>query len=636
MLWRALPLVAVLPYAFAFAWLYRHLGPGAESFATVVVLYAAGQSGLVVGLAAAGLCMTLHWLVGQTLLGIPGETWLQGGPLATALGLFLVGAVVGRLRDLRVQLGVEMAARQATELRLREAQAAAEAANRAKSEFLARMSHEIRTPMHGVLGVAQVLGETRLTPDQQQYLEMIRGSGELLLAVINDILDFSKIEAGRLELDPAEFELVPLLGETLALVALAARQKGLTAALDLAPDLPGVLVGDAVRLRQVIINLLGNATKFTERGGIVLRVRSAPSAAGQVRLDFEVQDSGIGMKPEVISRIFEAFAQADASTTRVYGGTGLGLSISSQLVRLMGGELRCSSVPGEGSRFFFTLELPLADERLPPAPLVQPAARSEPIVGRVLVAEDNRINQVIAERLLQALGVTVDVVADGAAAVAAAGRCVYDVILLDCQMPVLDGYEAARQIRGAEPPGRRVPMLAVTASVIPEDHARARAAGVDSVLLKPLQADELRQAVLRHLPRARRQSRAFALQSGVTELPLLDVAALADLKRAGGVQVVHTVVGLFEEAAAETRQELRAAATDRAVLGQLAHRQRGTAACVGARRLAASLAQLEALARSGTDEEIAAALGRIEHETEAASRALDRFRNADSAAFVVE
>ncbi len=632
-LWRAFPLLLAIAYVLCFTRLYQALGPGAESFATAVVLLAAGQRGLTAGLLAAAGCVVVHVIMGEFALNIPWRTWLHGGQLATAMGLPLVGAVVGRLRDLRVQLDAEVAARVQTELQLREAQQVAEAANRAKGEFLARMSHEIRTPMHGVLGVTQVLLETPLSPDQRQYVDMIQSSGELLLAVINDILDFSKMEAGRMELEQSEFEPLPVLRETLELVAVTARQKGLQVVLDAPASLPRWLLGDAVRLRQVLINLLGNAAKFTERGTIVLRARTLPGAEGRVRLRVEVEDTGIGIEPEVLRRAFEPFTQADASTTRVYGGTGLGLAISSQLVALMGGTLQCHSQPGQGSTFWFEVELAVPDTvpGLPPSTAV--ATLSDAVVGRVLVAEDNRINQVIAKRLLETLGVQVDVVGDGAAAVAAAKRGHYDVVLLDCQMPVLDGYAAAAQIRTSEAPGRRVPMLAVTASVMPEDHERARVAGVDAVLMKPLRADELRQAVLRYLPRVRRVSQAIQPAVPLTELPVLEVATLADLKRAGGLQTVHAVVAIFEEAAEQTRAELEAAAHDREVLMLLAHRQRGTAACVGARRLAASLSQLETIARSASDVEIDAALARVDRETDAALRVLARYRNADSAAF---
>ena len=468
---RMLPLLAIIAYGLAFTRLYQLLGPGAESFATVVVLLAAAQRGLVAGLLAALFCLGLHLVLGELVLGIDWRVWLQGGSLATAMGLALVGAVVGRLRDLRVRLDTEITSRKATEVQLIETQRIAEAANLAKSEFLARMSHEIRTPMHGVLGVTQVLSETRLNPEQLQYLDMIQNSGELLLAVINDILDFSKIEAGRMDLDEVEFELLPVLREPLDLIGLSARKKGLTVRLEVPEDLPLWLVGDPVRLRQVLMNLLGNAAKFTERGGLTLRVKLLTAAAPKVRLRVEVKDSGIGMEPQVMARIFDAFFQADASTTRVYGGTGLGLAISSKLVRLMGGQLLCESEVGKGSTFFFEIDLTAADAA--PAEDAAPLLGAHAVSGRVLVAEDNRINQVIATRLLETLGLTVDVVADGGAAVEAAGRIRYDVVLLDCQMPVLDGFEAARQIRAAEKDGRRVPMLAVTASVLPEDHARA-------------------------------------------------------------------------------------------------------------------------------------------------------------------
>jgi len=629
--WIAGILALIAAYGCAFPWLYRHLGPGSESLAILVVLFAAGR-GLTLGLVAAGLCLVLHFGLAHEMLGMPWSAWLNGGALATALALPLVAAVVGRLRDLHERLDAEVAVRRKTESQLRDARHVAEAASKAKSEFLARMSHEIRTPMHGVLGMAQVLAETQLTVEQREHLDMMHESGKLLLAVLNDILDFSKIEAGRMELEPAPFELVPALREVRELLAPAAHNKGIDLQFEPAPDLVSHVMGDSLRLRQVLLNLVGNAVKFTERGGVVIRARSHSLADDHVRLRIEVADSGIGISDAATKHIFEAFGQADASTTRVYGGTGLGLTICRQLVELMGGRIGCDSAVGQGSTFWF--EVDLQRSFAPPAMAAHgvpaPPARAN---GHVLVAEDNRINQVIARRLLETLGLQVDVVADGAAAVQASSKTAYDVMLLDCQMPVLDGYEASRRIRAAQGPGRRVPILAVTASALPGDHERCREAGMDAVLLKPLQADELREAVTRHLPRQKWQSAALVVASAPAELPIIDIATLADLKRAGGREVVRTVVALFEEAAGEARAELRAALVDGKQLAGLAHRQRGAAACVGARRLAAALTQLEVVAKAADRGECEAAIERIGRELDEALRVLARYRSGDSAAF---
>ena len=627
--WSALLLHLV---AFPFAW--RLLGPGAETLAVLAVLAAASLQGLTTGLWVAGACLVWHVVAGVQWLGVPPAAWFQGGALVTSLAVPTVALVVGRLRDLRVELNRVNQAHQHTEAALQEARVVAEDANRAKSEFLARMSHEIRTPMHGVLGMAQVLAETPLSSDQREHVAMIEDSGRLLLGIISDILDFSRIEAGRLDLDNVDFALEPALRETVDLVRMTARFKGLEMVVDLAPDLPAHVLGDPLRLRQVLLNLLGNAVKFTEQGTITLRARHQLLQPGKALVRLEVQDTGVGIRPEAQKRIFEPFGQADASTTRVYGGTGLGLAISRQLVELMGGGIGCQSVAGQGSVFW--VEVPLEITQAPDLPAEHPRPwRSAAAGTRVLVAEDNRINQVIVTRLLEALGVRVDVVGDGEAAVRAALTGAYDVVLLDCQMPLCDGVTATKRIRATEPPGVRLPILAVTASALPGEHERCRQAGMDAVLLKPLQADELREAVLRLLPRAKRQSAIVERPMKHQDMPVVEISVLAELKRAGGSEVVRTVIRLFEDASAEMRTELQAAATRPDELAMLAHRQRGTASSVGAKRLAAALAQLENLATRGTQGEIHACLARCDRELDDALGVLARYRNADSSAFVV-
>lgn len=624
--------LALGTYAAALPLAWRLLGPGAETFAVLAVLTAAALDGLATGLWVAAGCLVWHVVAGVAWLNVAPSAWFQGGALATSLAVPLVGAVVGRLRDLRVELNRVNRAHQKTELDLRDARSVAEQASQAKSEFLARMSHEIRTPMHGVLGMTQVLAESSLTPDQREHVGMIEDSGKLLLGVINDILDFSRIEAGHLELDPVDFALEPTLRDTVDLLSVTARQKGLQMTADLPQDLPRFVVGDALRLRQILVNLLGNAVKFTEHGWVRLSAGVTPLADGKVLLRLEVADTGVGMPPDVMQRMFEPFGQADASTTRVYGGTGLGLTISRQLVELMGGKIGCTSEPGRGSTFWVEVPLSIQVEPVVAAPAV-PAWRPTVAGTRILMAEDNHINQVIASRLLESLGVSVDVVADGEAAVHAALTGAYDVVLLDCQMPVCDGLTAARRIRASEPSGVHLPILAVTASAQPGEHDRCRAAGMDAMLLKPLQADELRETVLRLLPRTKRHSSIMELPAKQPDLPVVEIAVLAELKRAGGSQVVRTVIRLLEDAAPEMREELQRAARKSDQLAMLAHRQRGTASSVGARRSAAAMTQLEALATRGTQAEIDACIQRCDRELSDALAVLGRYRHADSAAF---
>ncbi len=372
-------------------------------------------------------------------------------------------------------------------------------ASQLKSQFLANMSHEIRTPMNGVVGTAELLADSPLSDSQRAHVDALRAAASSLMAVLNDVLDFSKIEAGKLALDPATFHLPTLISDTVALFAATAQTKGIDLAAHLAP-MREWLWGDATRIRQVLANLLGNAVKFTERGEVALIVEES-AAHGSVR--FSVVDSGIGIPDAVGARLMRPFEQGDPSTTRRFGGSGLGLAICHELVGLMGGNISFTSIPGAGTTFTVELPLPSAE----PADVMNPASiggvwSSPDAAGHVLVAEDIPINQLVARGMLERLGWNVDVVGDGQAAVEAAARGAYDVVILDCQMPVLDGYEAARAIRLL--PGRsgRSPIIAMTANALAEDRQRCLDAGMDDYIAKPITTDGLAEVLHRatHAP----------------------------------------------------------------------------------------------------------------------------------------
>jgi PAS domain S-box-containing protein len=550
-----------------------------------------------------------------------------------------------------VGIHIDTTDRKRTEEELRAAKEAAEAASKAKSEFLANMSHEIRTPMNGVLGTTELLLSSVLSDNQRHLASTVHRSGRTLLAIINDILDFSKIEAGKLELECVDFDLSQILLESLELFSEEARRKNLRLTHHTGEGVPLYLNGDPIRFRQIIMNLLSNAIKFTETGGVSLTAELAKHTTTHVLLRLSVTDSGIGIAAAAKSRIFDAFSQADGSTTRRYGGTGLGLSIVKQLVGLMGGTITVESTCGVGSTFAFTVRfgcqtsgvsshtklLPYLKQTDPnllsnrtmegPYPAFLPTSPETPApkpAGRVLLAEDNPVNREVAVGMLWLLGYEVDVAENGRQAVMAADRGNVQVVLMDCQMPDMDGLTATGEIRHREIASgrRRLPIIALTAHAMHGDREQCLAAGMDDYLTKPFTQMQLRDIVVKWMTRdenpvismptsAHTASRsAFTPHSfRETVQPIVETAAVApgmDLKALDGIRalqrpnrpdILASVLRKYLDNSRGSMEALREAirANDSAALQAIAHRLKSSSAQLGALAVAVHCKELEAM-----------------------------------------
>ncbi|MEH6461296.1 tetratricopeptide repeat-containing hybrid sensor histidine kinase/response regulator [Chitinimonas sp. JJ19] len=491
---------------------------------------------------------------------------------------------------------------------LREAEAGlrhAEEATRAKSMFLANMSHEIRTPMNAIIGMAHLALKTPLSPKQRDYVEKIHTAGVSLLGIINDILDFSKIEAGKLDIESVDFDLDEVLANVAAVTGGRAEDKGLEYLLDIPADLPRHLNGDPLRLGQVLINLTNNAVKFTEHGSIRLAAKLERTVGEDLVLAFEVADTGIGMSSEQAGRLFQAFTQADGSTTRRFGGTGLGLSIARRLVEMMGGQIGVQSTPGKGSSFRFTVRLKPSSAPAPASDYASPAVSVLPKFNgvSVLLVEDNEINQQIVVELLQAAGVVVEVAGNGREALdllLQADRPLYDLVLLDVQMPIMDGYATIRAIR-AEPRFADLPVVAMTAHAMQEEKQRCLDSGMNGHLAKPITPQSLFDTVT-HWTSLRPRTAQAAVPQSTSELPQLDgLNVESGLARTLGDKALYlALLDRFSQEQAGVMERMRAALrNDRATARRLAHTLKSVAGLIGAVQIQALAGDLEEQLQEG-------------------------------------